>query len=294
MKSITWLLFFLFLADQLCSQNTLQNQFAQLADNAQGNLGVSALHLESGESISWNGAERFPMQSVYKVPIAMVMLRHIDEGKFSLDHTIPIDKREYISPAGHSPVRDKFPRGAHLTIKEILEYNVSQSDGTACDVLLRLLGGTQRVQEKIHHLGVTDIAIATTEMEQVANDTIQYQNWVTPEAMNELLRLFYTSAYLSESSKMLLLDFMLVSNKWFDRRIKGLLPVGTMVAHKTGTARTYNGLTRATNDAGIITLPDGSHLAISVFVSDSYDSQEKREQIIARAAKAAYDHWTKE
>jgi beta-lactamase class A len=72
------------------------------------------------------------------------------------------------------------------------------------------------------------------------------------------------------------------------------LPAETKLAHKTGTARTYNGLTRATNDAGIITLPDGSHLAITVFISDSYDSQTKREMTIARTAKEAYDYWTTE
>ena len=180
-----------------------------------------------------------------------------------------------------------------LTIKDILEYNVSESDGTACDVLLRLLGGTDKVQERIHELGVRQIAIATTEMVQVANDTIQYRNWATPEAMNKLLQIFHNGTYLSESSRALLLKYMSISNEYFDRRIKGLLPPGTRLAHKTGTAGTYNGLTRATNDAGIITLPDGSHLAISVFVADSYDSQKKREMTIARAAKAAYDYWTK-
>ena len=130
-------------------------------------------------------------------------------------------------------------------------------------------------------------------MVQVANDTIQYQNWATPNAMNRLLEIFQNGNYLTEQSKNLLLGFMSVSNKWFDRRIKRLLPKETKLAHKTGTSSTYNGLTRATNDVGIITLPDGSHLAISIFISDSYDSQKKREMTIAQAAKAAYDYWTR-
>ena len=169
-------------------------------------------------------------------------------------------------------------------------YNTTQSDGTACDVLLRLLGGTEKVQTEIHSLGITDIAISTTEMIQVANDTIQYQNWTTPEAMNALLKIFQEGTYLSKSSSELLRKLMSVSNKWFDRRIKGQLPAETEVIHKTGTSRTYDGLTRATNDAGIVILTDGNHLAISVFVSDSFDSQEDREKAIASLAKAAYDH----
>ena len=290
---INLLILTLLISNQVYCQNTLERHFEQIADTIKGNIGISALHIETGESISFNGDEKFPMQSVYKFPIAMVMLHQIDNEKFSLGDTIEIKKAEFIPQAGHSPIRDKYLSGANLTIKEILEYNVSQSDGTACDVLLRLLGGAEKVQKSIHDLGVKNIAISTTEMVQVANDTIQYQNWSTPIAMNELLEIFYEGDYLSKESQDLLLAYMSISNKWFDRRIKGLLPEETELAHKTGTARTYNGLTRATNDAGIITLPDGSHLAITVFISDSYDSQTKREMTIARASKEAYDYWTR-
>lgn len=283
----------LLVSNQVYSQDALIRHFENIADSIKGNIGISALHIETGESKSFNGNKKFPMQSVYKFPIAMVMLHQIDNGKFSLEDTIQINKNEYISKAGHSPIRDKFPNGANLTIKEILEYNISESDGTACDVILRLLGGTEKVQKSIHDLGVKNIAIATTEMVQVKNDTIQYQNWSTPKAMNELLEIFYKGDYLSKNSQNLLLKFMSISNKWFDRRIKGLLPAETALAHKTGTANTYDGLTRATNDAGIITLPDGSHLVITVFISDSYDSQNKREMTIASASKEAYDYWTK-
>ncbi|MEM8901986.1 MAG: class A beta-lactamase [Bacteroidota bacterium] len=272
-------------------QTSLESSFAQIGDRLQATLGVNALHMESGESISFNGDKRFPMQSVYKFPIAMVMLHKVDIGEFSLEDSIWIDPSEYIPQAGHSPIRNKYPGGVSLPLREILEYNVSGSDGTACDVLLRLLGGTEKVEEEIHKLEVKQIAISTTEMVQVAQDTIQYQNWSTPEAMSQLFQVFLEEDYLSPESKELLLDFMLVSNKWFDKRIKGLLPKGTVVAHKTGTARTYDGLCRATNDAGIIYLPDGTHLAISVFLMDSYDSQEERERAIAKVARAAYEYW---
>ena len=290
---INLFLLILLISNQLYGQHRLQLQFEQIADTIKGNLGVSALHIETGVSVSFNGDEKFPMQSVYKFPIAMVMLHEIDAGNFALEDTIVIHKREYIPIAGHSPIRDKYPNGVRLSIKEILAYNVSHSDGTACDVLLRFLGGTDQVEKRIHDLGVKNIAISTTEMVQVAHDTIQYQNWSTPIAMNQLLEIFHLRKYLSPSSYNLLLEYMSISNKWFDRRIKGLLPQTTQLAHKTGTARTYDGLTRATNDAGIITLPDGSHLAISIFISDSYDTQKKREMTIASAAKLAYDYWTK-
>ena len=75
------------------------------------------------------------------------------------------------------------------------------------------------------------------------------------------------------------------------KRLKGLLPNGTVVAHKTGTGGTKNGITGATNDIGIIFLPNGKHLAIAVFISDSFADEKTREAVIAKVAKACWDRW---
>lgn len=265
--------------------------FEEVDDSLLGDLGVSAVHFESGQRIAHRGHERFPMQSVYKFPIAMVMLHDVDQGLFSLQDNITIHRTEYIPRSGHSPLRDQFPKGVQMSLREVLTYNISQSDGTACDVLLRLLGGTEAVEKRVHRFGTDSISIATTEMVQVANDTIQYRNWSTPNGMNELLEVFHAAEFLSDESSALLNELMSVSTPWFDRRIKGQLPKGTPVAHKTGTAGTFNGLNRATNDVGIIRLPNGEHLAISVFIKDSRDQHPAREEAIARVARAAYDFW---
>jgi beta-lactamase class A len=72
-------------------------------------------------------------------------------------------------------------------------------------------------------------------------------------------------------------------------RLKGDLPPGTRVAHKAGTSDVDNGLAHATNDIGLITLPDGRRLAIAVFVTDSVADDATRQKIIARIGRAAYD-----
>ena len=77
------------------------------------------------------------------------------------------------------------------------------------------------------------------------------------------------------------------------KRIKGLLPDGTVVVHKTGTSSTVNGVMAATNDVGLVTLPNGRHIAIAVFVSDSPANDVIREEVIAKVAKAAWDKWRK-
>jgi beta-lactamase class A len=109
--------------------------------------------------------------------------------------------------------------------------------------------------------------------------------------MLTLLRALREGRGLSRASRTLLLDLMLKSTPG-PRRIKGLLPAGTPVAHKTGTSGTVEGLTRATNDVGLVTLPDGRHMAVAVFVSDTKAEADVREGVIAKIARAAWDCWT--
>ena len=78
------------------------------------------------------------------------------------------------------------------------------------------------------------------------------------------------------------------------KRLKGLLPADAVVAHKTGTSPTNaEGLTPATNDIGIITLPNGKHLAIVVMVCNSKADDATRDSVIAKIAKAAWDYYGK-
>ena len=77
-------------------------------------------------------------------------------------------------------------------------------------------------------------------------------------------------------------------------RLKGELPKGTEVAHKTGSSGTRKGLTRATNDVGIIKLRDERHLAIAVLISDTKADEKSRDEVIAKVARAAYDCWSQQ
>lgn len=276
------------------SQNDPETELEQYANGISGKVGVHALLIETGETISYNADQRFPMQSVYKFPIAMTVLDQVDKRKLSLDQVIHVTPSEYIPKQGYSPIREKYPEGVDLTIQELLKYTI-RSDGSASDVLLKTIGGAEMADEYIQSLGVEDedMAIALPEMIQVANDTIQYQNYSTPRAMTQLLKIFLVDNVLSEVRQNLLFQDM-VDSKTGLGRIKGLLPDGTVVAHKTGTAGIYNGLTRATNDAGIIVLPRGQHLAISVFISDSYAVAKDRDRAIANISKIVFDYWTDE
>jgi len=77
------------------------------------------------------------------------------------------------------------------------------------------------------------------------------------------------------------------------KRLKGLLPPEIVVEHKTGTGSSAGDYCAATNDIGIVNLPQKKGaLAICVYLKAATASLAARERTIAMVARAAYDHWT--
>jgi beta-lactamase class A len=270
----------------------LYEQIEQISRAAQGRVGVAVTVLETGESVALNPNQQFPMQSVYKLPIGMAVLNKVDRKELKLEQKVRVQTSDFVTARQHSPIRDNHPQGVELSVAELLQFMVSESDGTACDVLLGLVGGTEFVTQYLRDLGVNGVVVANTEKELGQDESVQYRNWATPEGMVVMLQALQEGRGLSEPSREVLLQLMTQTPTGL-RRIKGLLPAGTVVAHKTGTSRTVNGLTRATNDVGLVTLPNGRHLAIAVFVSDSKADDSTREEVIAKVARAAWDYWSK-
>jgi beta-lactamase class A len=271
------------------NENELRSRIEQIASTAQGRVGVKATILETGQSISLNEKQRFPMQSVYKFPIAMAVLAQVDRGKLKLDQKVRIAESDVVPD---STILDQNAQGKEFNLTELLKYMLDESDSTSSDALLRLIGGPQVVMQYLQSLGVNEMVVANPEKEIQQDNAVQYRNYTTPDAAIILLRKFHEGQGLSKSSHDLLLRWKTETSTG-QKRIKGLLPKGTVVAHRTGTSSTVNGVTAATNDVGLVTLPNGHHLAIAVFVSDSQADMATREAAIAKISKVVWDEWKK-
>ena len=259
-------------------------------------IGVSIIGNNGKDTLSLNGNRRFPMQSVFKFHIALAVLAEVDKGKLSLDQTVPISKAALLPKEVWSPLRDENPEGGSFTIRQLIQYAVSHSDNTACDILIQLIGTPKTVETYIKNCGIADIQITYNEKDMQAKWENMFENWTTPIAASETLKLFYENK--NELLTREIHDFFWQTNKATttgNNRIKGQLPKATVVAHKTGWSGTHKvtGITEAVNNIGIVFLPDGTYFIISVFVTQSKESFEANEQIIAEIAKATYDYYTK-
>jgi beta-lactamase class A len=268
----------------------LEKAIIEISKDAEGTVGVAAEMLETGQFVSVEQATRFPMQSVYKLPIAMTVLKQIDDGQTKLDQPVVVSPKDFVRVGFHSPIRNLNPAGTVLPVSELLRASVSESDGTASDVLLDMAGGPAAVQNYLTGLGIKDVIVADSEKSISKDWETQYRNWSTPDAALELLRVIYERRTLSEASHDLLLKLM-SDTEGSPRRLFRGLPPGAALAHKTGTGGTKDKVTGATNDVGIITLPDGRHIAIAVFIMNSPAPAVTRADITGKIARAAIEKW---
>ena len=281
----------LLLTSKVGYSQELLSQVKAIASEAKGIVGVSIISIESGDTLNFNAHSRLVLHSVIKFPIALTVLDLVDKGKFKLDDKLKLRKSEMAKKGLYSPLRDQFPDGTTITLADLLGYMVSQSDNVACDYLLKKIGGPQVVEEHLKKMGVSGISIRASEEDMASAWEVQYTNWGKTADLVQLLDLFYQGKTLSQPSTDFLIKLMTATTTG-PKRLKGLLPANAVVAHKTGTSPTNaEGLSPATNDIGIITLPNGKHLAIAVLVCNSTADEATRESVIARISKAAWDFY---
>ena len=296
----------------------LEREINRLAKVSGGVVGVTAIHLETGRRVSMNGGERFPMASTFKIPIAVQLLTRIDKGEVKLDQMIDI-KQSDLHP-GSGTLADLFNKGGlALSVRNLMELMLLISDNSATDVLLRTAGGAEAITARMRALGIEGINVNRSTA-QLISDWIGVANlppedqWnpalfqlvfasvkpedrkaastkfdsdprdrSTPDGMAALLEKIYRKDILKSESATLLLDIMRRCRTG-EARLRGLLPQGTEIAHKTGT------IGGSTNDVGIITLPDNAgHVAIAVYVKSSDNETSARERGIAEIARAVHD-----
>ena len=286
-KIIMTLVMILSVSEVFSQTEILRENIDRIIAGKRAFVGVAICSEDGIDTLSINGAERFPMQSVYKYHLALSVLDLVEKGKIQLKDKIVIGKEDLLPY--YSPLREKYPEGnVELSIDELIRYAVSESDNVACDLLFRLVGGPAVVNDFLLSHDINGISIVATEEEMHKSWDVQYSNWSTPRAAAELLHKFKNKKILTSTYEYLW-DVM-VKTTTGPKRLKGILPEGTVVAHKTGTGpENKDGMTSAVNDVGIVVLPNGNKYIIAVFVSDSFETMETNEEIIAKISGAAYD-----
>ncbi len=273
-------------------QSVLDQKINSIIKDKKATVGVSILGFENNFKYNKNGDKNLPTLSVFKFHIACAVLDLVDKGKFSLNQKYTLKESELLANTW-SPIKKKYPKGdITLSLSEIIDYTVAWSDNNGCDFLLKLIGGPQTVQKFMDSKGVKGFQIKVNEDEMHKDWKNQYKNYSTTSSAVALLKKFYDGKILSKKSTTYLYNIMLNTSTGTNK-LKEQLPKG-IIAHKTGSSGKYdNDLTVAENDMGIVTLPNGKHYAIAVFINDSTEPEAVNCKMISDISKLVYDYFNK-
>ena len=287
MKKITLLL--LLVSSWAIAQNSsLNDKIEAIVKNKNATVGISVMGFEDKFNYNKNGDKKLPMLSVFKFHIALVAMDLVDKGKLSLDQKIVIKKEELL-PNTYSPIRKKFPNGTEITLSELIKYTVAESDNNTTDILIRLIGGTNKIQDFFNSKRVKDFQIKHNEEQMHKGVKYLYENFTTPNSLATLYKSFFKNKIVSKKSTEFLYEIMLETSTGTNK-LKEQLPQNT-IAHRTGSSGKDGNLTIAENDSGIVTLPNGKHYSIVVFVNDSTESEKDNCKMISDISKIFWDYF---
>jgi beta-lactamase class A len=285
----------------------VRSEIERLADATGGIVGVAATHLLTGRHIGYREEELFPTASVIKLPLLVTLYEDAIAGRIDLAERVTY--REDTKVAG-SGVLQFLDDGLNPTLRDLSVLMMSVSDNTATDLLFDRVGKT-RIESTMSRLGLASIRapfdIREMLMELVDMDHTQPGGYdelrrllrlsagsggrsmipeqadrTTPADMCRLLELIESRAILDPDSCTAIVE--LLKRIQSATRIPGLLPKGTVVAHKTGSYR------RLRNDVGIVYAPNGPY-AVALFARELARDNIDDDGALARISLAIYEEF---
>lgn len=261
-------------------------RLGQMSRAFPGEVGIAIL--SGQETLSIKGDVRFPMFSVVKFPQALTVCDVMRQRRIPLGRTVYVTSDE-LDRNTWSPMLNEYPDGGSLSVAQLLQYSLKQSDNNACDILFREFASTRRVRDYIQSLGFRDCNVMWNEAEQHADPNRAYDNWFTPVDAARLMDWCYKNRNMDEYSRFVwktMADCQTGAN-----RIPKYISYQTSeIIHKTGTGGFLpGGKSMGMCDVACLVLPNGRHIELAVFIKNTTATSAECEELIATVAKLTVD-----
>ena len=287
-------------------------------------VGIAVSEVAKGWTVSADGTETFPQQSVSKLWVALAVMQAVDAGRLSLDRTVtmtPEDRSVFYQPLA-SRIRSNRP--LTITIADLMRHALIESDNAANDKLIQQLGGPGVVTQTIADKGLRGLALGGTEREvQTKTAGLAWkpeygQTWIfkqaraalpddirdqalttyltnppdgaTPVGIVSALSALKRGELLSRASTDFMLDLM-TEARTGALRMRAAVQPGWSLAHKTGTGPDWRGASVGINDVGLLTAPDGRTFAIAVMIRQTSQGPQARHRLMQGVARAVENYW---
>jgi len=267
----------------------------------QGELGVYAQNLDTGETIAVNADQRFPTASVIKVAVMVEAFHQIAEGKITPDQVLTLDQAIKVEGSG---VLFALRPGSQYSIADLLYLMIAISDNTATNLLVDLVG-TRNVDDRMVAYGFPQIRLYRGTYRQGKPEVFPEEEKEfglgssTPRQMAGLLEAIARGKAVSEkaSEEMMALLRRQQDGNMIPRRLPEREDV--VIGSKSGTtsdplpdAKGQKGTVR--NDVGVVKTKHGRYV-IAIFTRHGRDTRDGIENasLLAGAdvSRLVFDHW---
>lgn len=265
----------LFVAPALAraQQKDAANALKALEARAGGRLGVCILDTQTDRHVGHRMDERFAMCSTFKLPLVAVVLREADKGQLRLADVIPFSQNDMVP---YAPVTSESLHQGEMTVAALAEAAQVTSDNVAANLLLRQLGGPAAFTGILRALG--DRTTRLDRYEPMLNLVLrgEVHDTTTPRAMATTMSRFLTNDLLAQTSRDMLISWM-IATKTGAKRIRAGLPKGWRAGDKTGTGMA-DAMTDKYNDVAIVWPPGKAAMIVAAYFDTDIRSAEIRDQ----------------
>lgn len=268
---------------------TLRHSIDSLATGFKGEVGLLAINLKNGDTVSYNADTKFPTASVIKIYVLAKLYQDIADGKSSMKDEVTLRDSDKVAGSG---ILLFMHDGLKVTLGDLASLMIDMSDNAAANFLTDKAGGVEEVSRYIQSLGLSNTReLAKIFDKHVYSDSAERKVYgigvTTPRETADFLKMLYEGKIVNKKSSKEMVDLM--KYQFYNTSIPRFLPtykdtIG--IAHKTGA------LDNTRNDCAIIFTPRADYV-LSVFTTNNEDQRwitdNSAEVFIARASELIYD-----
>lgn len=246
-------------------KSTIQGTIDDAFGDMKGETSVYVSPTDSTEEVVSNSKAQRAASNI-KLFILITAYQQVNEGKLNLNDKYTLKDSDKVNGTGE--IRN-MSSGTEISIQDLLEDMMEDSDNTAANIVIRQLGGMNKVNAQIKKIGAKD-----TKLERMLMDTDALKdgkdNYTSVADLGMVLKKIYNHQMVSTKYDNAMLDILKKNNN--HTKLPHDLPEEATVYNKTGEFDDYG----VENDAAIFGNNKGSFVIVVMSQDGSRDEQIKK------------------
>lgn len=272
---------------------SLQDSVNALVAKYKGEVGIYAVDLANGDTVTCNPDKRFETASVIKIWILGKLYQEAQNGKLSLNDRVVLTDSNKVPGSG---ILQFMNAGLNPTLHDLAWLMIDLSDNSAANMLVDQVGGLRKVDDFIQSVGLKKTKmISKIFVPHTSIDTVLGKKFgigvTTPRETAIYLTKLYNGEIVDSASSMAMIKLM--EDQTYNIDIPRFLPTykdTITIAHKAGE------LNATRNDCGIVYTPRVNYV-IAVFTNKNADQRwitdNSADVLIAKISRLIYDSFVK-